>query len=415
MAKTCLIDMLGPLPIFQPTKVAEIGDVVRNAIAGEEAVYPIGGATTLAYGWPPMKPGVAVDTRQLDAIIDYPARDMTITVQAGVTLDRLQSILAEEDQRLPVDVPQADLATLGGALATNASGPRRYGFGTLRDHVIGISVVNDRGEEIKAGGRVVKNVAGYDLCKLYIGSLGTLGIITQVTLKLHPRPEQHALVAIVAGADTIESLLARVHGARIRPVCIELLNPSAVQCINRSLREPLPEAAWIAVVGFEDNKAAVDWQTQELVRELAQAGYKHAGTRVGAEADELWRALVEHPGRQETKLQFKASLLPHACAAFCRQAGAMPELLLQAHAGNGIVVGQADEPLSLDTAAALLDALRATACEAQGNLVIQRCPTAWKSVLPIWGTPGDFLLMRAIKDKLDPGSVFNPGRFVDGI
>src|SRR5207302_5553522 len=121
---------------------------------------------------------------------DYPARDMTITVQAGITLAQLQTILAGEKQRLPVDVPRADRATLGGTLATNPSGPRRYGFGTWRDYVIGISVINDEGHEVKAGGRVVKNVAGYDRCKLYISSIGTLGTIRQVARKLKPRPEE---------------------------------------------------------------------------------------------------------------------------------------------------------------------------------------------------------------------------------
>src|SRR5438270_5640914 len=143
---------------------------------------------------------------------------MTVTVQAAMTLARLQGLLAAENQRLPVDVPQADRTTLGGALAANASGPRRYGFGTLRDYVIGISMVNDEGHEVKAGGRVVKNVAGYDLMKLYVGSLGTLGIITQVTLKLKPRPEEEALVFLGCTSDRLGPLLDQLHRSPTRPV-----------------------------------------------------------------------------------------------------------------------------------------------------------------------------------------------------
>src|SRR5262249_39620905 len=161
----------------------------------------------LNFGLPPTRPGIAVDLRGLAQVIDYPARDMTITVQAGVTLAQLREVLAAENQRLPIDVPRAEQATLSGALAANVSGPRRYGFGTLRDYVIGISVVNDEGQEVKAGGRVVKNVAGYDLCKLHIGALGTLGIITQVTLKLKPRPEETALVAVGCEAGGVAPLL----------------------------------------------------------------------------------------------------------------------------------------------------------------------------------------------------------------
>ena len=148
----CLIDDFGPLPVLQPESVAELGDLVRRAAAEGNALYPLGGRTMLDYGLPPTKPGMAVDLRGLNQVIDYPARDMTVTVQAGITIAKLQELLATENQRLPVDVPLPDQATLGGALATNASGPRRYGFGTLRDYVIGISVMNDEGQETKAGG-----------------------------------------------------------------------------------------------------------------------------------------------------------------------------------------------------------------------------------------------------------------------
>ena len=160
---TIHIDDFGPLPVHRPTSVAAVCDLVRRAAADGQAVYPLGGRTMLDLGLPPTKPGVAIDLTALDQVIDYPARDMTITVQAGITIARLQEILAKENQRLPIDVPNPDQATLGGAIATNASGPRRYGHGTFRDYVIGITVVNDEGQEVKAGGRVVKNVAGYDL------------------------------------------------------------------------------------------------------------------------------------------------------------------------------------------------------------------------------------------------------------
>ncbi len=151
------------LAMHQPATVADIGEVVRQAAESGLAIYPAGGQTQWDLGLPPTHRGILVDTRRLDQVIDYPARDMTITVQAGMTVARLQTLLATESQRLPIDVPCAEQATLGGILATNVSGPRRFGCGTLRDYVIGISVVNDEGHEVKAGGRVVKNVAGYDM------------------------------------------------------------------------------------------------------------------------------------------------------------------------------------------------------------------------------------------------------------
>ena len=177
------------MPVKRPATVAELCEIVKAARAAGQGVYPVGGRTTLDVGLPPIKPGVAVDTTALNRVIDYPARDMTITVQAGITIAALQAELAKEGQWLPVDVASPEQATLGGAIALNQSGPRRYGYGTLRDYVIGISFVTDDGVEVKAGGRVVKNVAGYDLMKLQIGAVGTLGVVTQVTLKVKPRPE----------------------------------------------------------------------------------------------------------------------------------------------------------------------------------------------------------------------------------
>src|SRR6516162_278862 len=254
------IDTFGQLPVVEAGSVEEVGGLVRQAAAQGQAVYPVGGRTMLDYGLPPTRPGLGIDLTKLDKIIDYPARDMTITVQAGITLAKLQETLATENQRLPIDVPRADQATLGGALATNASGPRRYGFGTLRDYVIGISVINDEGQEIKAGGRVVKNVAGYDLCKLFVGSLGTLGIITQVTLKLKPRPEEHALLTLGCGAEAVGPLLDGLYRSRTRPVCLELLNAAAARQVGMAAGAELPDAPWVIVVGFEGNREAVGWQ-----------------------------------------------------------------------------------------------------------------------------------------------------------
>src|SRR6516162_2540570 len=253
-----LIDDFGPLAMHRPRSVAEIGNLVRQAAVENRAIYPIGGGTMLDRGLPPSHPGLAVTLDHLSEVIDYPTRDMTITVQAGITIDQLQNTLQRENQRLPIDVPRACSATLGGILACNISGPRRYGFGTLRDYVIGISVVNDRGQEIKAGGRVVKNVAGYDLCKLFVGSLGTLGIITQVTLKLRPLAEENALITLGCNKDELEPALGILHHSRTCPVCLELLNVSAAKKVFSEARLPAPETPWVLIVGFESNAQAME-------------------------------------------------------------------------------------------------------------------------------------------------------------
>jgi len=413
MSETCLIDDFGPLPVRWPASAAELGDSLREAVAAGQAIYPLGGGTMLGRGLPPTKPGVAVSTVHLDQVIDYPARDMTVTVQAGITLARLGNLLATENQRLPIDVPNSARATLGGAMAVNASGPRRYGLGTLRDYVIGISVINDQGQEIKAGGRVVKNVAGYDLCKLYVGSLGTLGIISQVTLKLKPRPEEHALLTLGCGAEAVGPLFDGLHRSRTRPVCLELLNAAAARVVGAGAGGGLPEAPWVIVVGYEDNREAVGWQVQQLIREVPAGQGIAVNVLADSSADPLWSALVEFAAWPDARLTFQANLLPSAVAAFCLQETDADGLLLQAHAGSGIVIGHVGGDLTAERAAAMLKGRLATATAARGNLVVTRCPPAWKAALPVWGAPrDDAWLMRRVKDALDPRGLFNPGRFI---
>ena len=434
----CRIDDFGPLLIEQPRSVAEVGDLVRRAAAEGQALYPLGGRTLIDMGLPPTRPGFAVDLRGLSQVIDYPARDMTITVQAGIPVAKLQSLLATENQRLPIDVPQPEQATLGGVLAANVSGPRRLGFGTLRDYVIGISTINDDGQEVKAGGRVVKNVAGYDLCKLHIGALGTLGIISQVTLKLRPRPEAKALVTFGCETAALGRLLDRLHQTRTRPVCLDVLNSMTVRTIASATRLDLPEAPWVIVVGFEDNSDAVGWQVRQLLQEIAPADIEGLEARAGEASESLWRALSEFtasgvalapressaesssgrlrdPARRE--LSFKANLLPQSVASFCQQAATLPEpIRLHAHAGSGIVRGHLEGDLTLQRVAAMLKELTDSAVRAEGNLVLPHCPVEWKRELPVWGRErGDLWLMRQVKEKLDPHNLFNPGRFVAGI
>ena len=310
----CRIDDFGPLPVVRPQSVAELGDVVRRAAAERQAVYPVGGGTMLGLGLPPSRPGWAVDVRPLNRIVDYPARDMTITVQAGVSVAELRRVLAAENQRLPVDVPHADRATLGGALAANVSGPRRYGFGTLRDYVLGITTVNDEGQEVKAGGRVVKNVAGYDLCKLHIGALGTLGVIVQVTLKVRPIPESQALLTVGCDAAGLAALLDRLHDSRTRPACLDVHNAEAARAVGRTAGVALPEAPWVVVVGFEDGVEAVNWQVRQLMQEIPAAGIRGLDVRAGAVCLSLWQALTEatdpHPTRPPPRCRSRPTCFP---------------------------------------------------------------------------------------------------------
>ncbi len=406
------IDEFGPLPVQRPVSVAELSDTVRRCGANGDAVYPVGGGTMLDWGLPPTKPGVAIDLRGLDRVIDYPARDMTITVQAGITIARLQEMLRVERQQLPVDIPLPERATIGGALATNASGPRRFGYGTLRDYVIGISVVNDRGEEIKAGGRVVKNVAGYDLMKLFTGSFGTLGIIAQVTLKVKPLTEAVAAIVSPCSSVKLETVLNQIMPTTAtRPTMLSVANAPAGSMLGMDI------AGYSVLIGYEEKAPTVAWQVQQLNAELPGHLTTQSSEFRGDLATGLVRRWTDFPLATHHGLTFKANLLPAATAAFFQLADRLsPKPALVAHAGNGIVFGRFPPDTSLEQAKQALDELGRAAEKSSGNVVIMRCPTAWKAVLPVWGRPtADRVLMRAVKDKLDPGGVFNPGRFVDGI
>jgi glycolate oxidase FAD binding subunit len=414
---TILIDGFGPTPVVRAGGAADVGALVRAACAQRQAVYPVGGRTMLEYGMPPARPGVALDVSALNAVVDYPARDMTITVGAGIPMARLFETLGRENQCLPVDVPSAEQATLGGAIATNMSGPRRFGFGTLRDYVIGIKIINDKGEEVKAGGRVVKNVAGYDLCKLHVGALGTLGVVTEVTLKLRPLAEENAVVALPCPGDRLAGLLDDLHRSRTRPVCLDLLSSAAVRYINERLGAALPDGAWVAIIGYQGNREVVGWQVQQVIRELSAERCRGLQARVATAAAPVWRGLVEFMTAADRHMMIKANVLPSGTAELCTRLERFGEdIRIQAHAGNGIVRGQLPAHLSLERSRELVQDVAALATAKQGNVIITSCPTGWKAELPVWGRPRpDAGLMAKVKSALDPADVFNSGRLLPAL
>lgn len=406
MSDSLSIDGFGPLPVRAPESVAELCDIVRAQVAAGQAVYPVGGGTKLHLGRVPTKPGVAVSTLGMNKVIDYPARDMTVTVQAGIRVAELEKVLAAEGQWLPVDVPTPESATLGGAVAANVSGPRRFGQGTLRDYVIGLTFVSDEGVAVSGGGRVVKNVAGYDLMKLHTGALGTLGVLAQLTLKVKPRPEASALVAFGVGAAAVGPTLDRLHASHSRPVAVELLNREAAAVFKRlSGSDP-----WVILCGFEEKAVTVDWQVKELKAELASAPVRDLVEIRDAAA---WEQLAQFQEVVDDGVSLKANVPPSAVAGFAAAAVvAHPSAVVHAHAGNGIVfVHLPEADGTLERAATVVSQLAKLTTAGNANLIVSACPPAWKSSLPVWGRdPGDRALMATVKRTLDPTDAFNPGR-----
>ena len=247
-----------------PADRAGVAEVVRSAAESRTPVYPIGGGTRLDYGVRPAQPGIGLRLEGMNRVVDHAARDLTITVEAGVTMAQLADRLASERQRLPVDVPGADRATVGGAVATDPYGPRRYRWGTLRDYLIGIEAIDGRGTPFSSGGRVVKNAAGYNLCRLLTGSLGTLAVLTQVTLMVKPIPETSAWLACdVPDFDAAEKLLSELVRTQTVPAAIELLTGPAWSD-DPALAKQSESAAARLAVGFEGTLAEVEWMVGQL-------------------------------------------------------------------------------------------------------------------------------------------------------
>ncbi|HEV8001348.1 MAG TPA: FAD-binding oxidoreductase [Planctomycetaceae bacterium] len=397
---------------FTPASQSDLQHFLTDNSSGpKQALMPLGGGTALSFGGALSRSAAAIDLTRLDRVVDFPARDMTLTVESGIRLSRLAEILAAEGQRLPIDIAQADRATLGGAIATNTNGPRRFGYGTFRDYVIGLTAMTADGRVFHSGGRVVKNVAGYDLCKLVVGSLGTLAVITQVTLKLKPKAESSVLVW--ATFDTLSAREAAVEGllkSETRPVAIDALNPAAAGTLQGGSRIAVPAEEWTLVVGFEGSKRETDWQVETLRQELSSHGPKSVTEVCECDADRLWKALVEFPAvAAGTTIQ--TTLRPSQLAEFEEQASRFG-LATVGRAGDGILIGRITDAMKgasspLEVVTALADWTRQNG----GSLVLLSSDVAALPSLAFRFGPSDGTsLMRGLKATFDPAGLLNPGR-----
>jgi glycolate oxidase FAD binding subunit len=420
------------LPLEQtltPTDPAEVAQIVRAAADARTPIYPLGGAAGLRYGALPERCGIGLSLAGLKRVIDYPARDLTITVEAGITLAELAAQLAVERQRLPVDVPLPGKATIGGALATNANGPRRCAYGTLRDYLLGFRAVDGRGTVFNGGGRVVKNAAGYDMCKLIVGSLGTLAVTTQVTLMVRPIPEASAFVCCaVDDCDAAERALAAVTAGGLLPAAVELLAgahpdlPSPA-CGRGGGGEgsPAPSRAPSfarILVGFEGPQVEVDWMVAQLGERWQACSARDINAVTGRDAATLWQQLADFGmtiANGESDLVAAVNVPPSAVTAVCRQLReTSAQLSLAAHATSGSI-RIAVSGVRPEETAVLVDAkLRPLATAAGGNLVVIAAPAGARlAARDVWGPPpAGAPLMQLLKQQFDPAGILNPGRFL---
>lgn len=399
----------------QPQSQADVALAIEDAFDKDSPVYPVGGGTSLDFGLPIKSPGTTLSLAKLNRVIDYPARDMTVTVEAGLTMKALADLLAAERQRLPIDVPLADKATIGGVIATNWNGPRRYGEGTVRDYVIGISAVDGRGMPFKGGGRVVKNVAGYDFCKLLTGSLGTLGVITQVTLRLKPIPEQSVLLACaLENTQQAEKLLAALVTSKTTPTAVELLAGPAwiAEPALRGLGSGTNTSLYL-VVGLEGAGAEVEYMTRQLAAEWRAGGF--SAPRAVGEGAQLWQKLIEFSAEGQSPLVLKASVVPSGVGSMVDAARRLDsECSIQAHAGNGSLIIKLAKFPAEGLSRALVGSLQPAAAAQQGHVVVLSNPSgAEMTHQSVWGaTDAPLDLMTEVKRRFDPKDILNRGRFV---
>jgi glycolate oxidase FAD binding subunit len=402
-----------------PATVEDVAALLKLAGERQLAVLPVGGSTELNLGHPPERYDLAICTARLNALLAHEAADLTCSVQAGMTLADLQQRLATKGQFLALDPPNDEGATIGGLLAANATGPQRLRYGAARDLVIGLRVVLGDGTIARSGGKVVKNVAGYDLNKLYIGSLGTLGIIVEANFKLIPRPDHQEtlLVSFENAAAAMETVIALLSSV-VTPSALELLEPAAQQSLPEQARQMLPGPAYLLAISFAGGMKAVTRQLTDARTAASSHAGSPGGTLEGAAHDAFWAAVR---AQQNGSVVCKGSLLINDVAPFLAEAQTICqeqelEASAIAHAGSGVIYLRLQPTDATDRLAAAISQLRALALKRKGSLVITHAPTLLKAQINVWGEARpDLRLMGTLKQKFDPANTLVKGRFVGGL
>ena len=415
------IDGLRPALVAYPADVEQLAEVVSLAAKAGLSVTPWGGGTRVAMGNTPERLDVVVDLSGLKKVIDYNAADLTATVQAGVTFSALRETLANEGQWLAIDPPIPHLATLGGVLATGLSGPMKWQYWGPRDVVIGMKIVQPDGVVTKSGGQVVKNVSGYDMSRMHIGGLGTLGIIAEVSLKLTPLPKQQTTV--VASFETAEACIGAaldVFRSDVVPLAITTFDGAAA----RKMQVPQAQEGHALAVRLGGRPKTLERQVRETLSKLEKAGSLGIDTPGEEDAARLWRSLADFGWDEATRpiLGVRASVTPSACPGLVESLASMAtdgmEPAVVSHPAHGTVLAcwYTNDAVPDSAIAELATAARSATEKAGGRLVVERAPVGAKSQVDVWGEPATpIALMQKFKERYDPRRVLNPGRFVGGI
>jgi len=407
-AASYTVDGVAPQAVAMPETVEEVAEVMRLAHRERAAVIPWGGGTAMGLGNLPRRYDIALSLCRLNAVVEYEPADLTATVLAGKSLADFQRHLHSSRQFLPLDPPSPAEATIGGILAANASGPSRHAYGTARDLVLGLRFVQADGRIVKAGGRVVKNVAGYDMCRPLIGSLGTLGVIVEACFRLTPLPKAQLTLAVaVPSPQDAYRLAGQVVGLSLR--AMELLNAAAARTLDA-----LPstaEGGFVLLLAAAGPPAAVE-RTREGIAALSSA-------TIIEDADaSLWQAVSQLTQPPAGGIVGKAAVLPsrtpeliQRIETIAQETSRPPRIVC--HLTAGIVYSAWPASAELEADLRLVTSLRRAAASLEGTLVLEAASPALKERLDVSGETGpDLALMRRLKEQFDPQGILSPGRFL---
>jgi glycolate oxidase FAD binding subunit len=389
------------LRVVEPESEQAVSEALRCADRDGLAVIPRGGGTKLNWGNPPARADLILSTARLNRVIEHAWADLTVTVEAGCAIAELQRTLAEHGQRLAIDILWPETATVGGILSTNDSGALRLRYGALRDLIIGITLVLPDGTVARSGGKVVKNVAGYDLPKLATGALGTLGVITQATFRLHPLPHgERTLTVLPRRITEAQALLLALQDSNLAHAALQ------VRC-GASMAPEMDILLEGTEAGMEAQAARIRAMARPAAVKEAEALQMRAVTGPGAGKDgseALWGAREEIAAAPSLA---KFSVLPSQIGVVLEAIGRLGDRQWRAVVqATGIGFAAVNAPLA---------DLRAKIESGGGTLTVLR-QAAGTEPIEAWGDSGDsFPLMREIKRRFDPNGTLNPGRFVGGI
>lgn len=405
---SALINANSPNCLVFPHTPQALSEILAIANASSWRILSCGSGSKLNWGGLADNIDLVVSTQKLNGIIDHAVGDLTITVESGVKLADLQAAVTEQGQFLPLDPSYSQEATIGGILATADAGSWRQRYGGVRDMVLGVSFVRSDGQIAKAGGRVVKNVAGYDLMKLLTGSYGTLGVICQVTLRLYPLPETSTTVVLTGEKDAIASASQTLLNSTLTPTAADLLSPGLVKKLDFGNGIGL-------MIRFESVTESVKEQATKLVSIGQQLGLK-ANSYSDADETTLWQPFPNsmNSAASDATILAKIGILPTASVHFLDQFSTLTDS--QGFARINVSSGIGKLQLELENGLEIVSKLRSHCQEKQGYLTILESPTDLKQKLEPWGYSGNALeIMKKIKQKFDPNAILNPGRFVGKI